>query len=103
MLPEEGADLSADVRIVVDFAPKTARYRPPEAEIVVSMNRIMQPKAVAVIGDGALGSGLALEGLNHAGGCRANLLVVLNGLGWAFHTPVSRGFLQEILERVAAP
>ncbi len=27
------------------------------------------------------------------------LLVVLNGLGWAFHTPVSRGFLQEILER----
>jgi MFS family permease len=27
------------------------------------------------------------------------LLVVLNGLGWAFHTPVSRGFLQEILAR----
>ena len=27
------------------------------------------------------------------------LLVVLNGMGWAFHTPVSRGFLQEILER----
>jgi predicted MFS family arabinose efflux permease len=27
------------------------------------------------------------------------LLVVLNGLGWAFHTPVSRGFLQEILSR----
>jgi len=27
------------------------------------------------------------------------LLVVLNGLGWAFHTPVSRGFLQEILDR----
>ena len=27
------------------------------------------------------------------------LLVVLNGMGWAFHTPVSRGFLQEILDR----
>jgi MFS family permease len=27
------------------------------------------------------------------------LLVVLNGVGWAFHTPVSRGFLQEILSR----
>jgi predicted MFS family arabinose efflux permease len=27
------------------------------------------------------------------------LLVVLNGLGWAFHTPVARGFLQEILAR----
>ena len=35
-------------------------------------------RTVAVIGDGALGSGLALEGLNHAGACRANLLVILN-------------------------
>lgn len=42
--------IAADVRIVVDFAPKTPRYRPPEAEVVVSMKRIMQPKAVAVIG-----------------------------------------------------
>jgi 1-deoxy-D-xylulose-5-phosphate synthase len=33
---------------------------------------------VAVIGDGALGSGLALEGLNHAGYVGADLLVVLN-------------------------
>lgn len=42
--------IAADVRIVVDFAQKPPRYRPPEAEVVVSMNRIMQPKAVAVIG-----------------------------------------------------
>ena len=35
-------------------------------------------RTVAVIGDGALGSGLALEGLNHAGSAHANLLVVLN-------------------------
>lgn len=42
--------IAADVRIVVDFAPKTPRYRPPEADVVKSMNRIMQPKAVAVIG-----------------------------------------------------
>ncbi len=41
---------AADVRIVVDFAAKPPRYRPPEAEVVKSMNRIMQPKAVAVIG-----------------------------------------------------
>ncbi len=27
------------------------------------------------------------------------LLVVINGMGWAFHTPVSRGFLQEIVPR----
>jgi len=42
--------IAADVRIVVDFAQKTPRYRPPEADVVVSMKRIMQPKAVAVIG-----------------------------------------------------
>jgi 1-deoxy-D-xylulose-5-phosphate synthase len=35
-------------------------------------------RTVAVIGDGALGSGLALEGLNHAGDVGADLLVVLN-------------------------
>jgi len=42
--------VAADVRIVVDFAPKVPRYRPAEADVVVSMKRIMQPKAVAVIG-----------------------------------------------------
>jgi acetyl coenzyme A synthetase (ADP forming)-like protein len=42
--------IAADVRIVVDFAQKPARYRPAEADVVKSMNRIMQPKAVAVIG-----------------------------------------------------
>jgi len=42
--------IAADVRIVVDFAQKPARYRPSEADVVKSMNRIMQPKAIAVIG-----------------------------------------------------
>ena len=46
---KEGA-IAADVRIVVDFAQKPARYRPAEKDVVTSMNRIMQPKAVAVIG-----------------------------------------------------
>ncbi|HXD41608.1 MAG TPA: acetate--CoA ligase family protein, partial [Ramlibacter sp.] len=46
---KDGA-IAADVRIVVDFAPKAARYRPPEAEVLVSMKRIMQPKSLAVIG-----------------------------------------------------
>jgi acetyl coenzyme A synthetase (ADP forming)-like protein len=46
---KEGA-VAADVRIVVDFNQKPARYRPAEADVVKSMNRIMQPKAVAVIG-----------------------------------------------------
>ena len=42
--------IAADVRIVVDFDQKPARYRPPEADVVASMNRIMKPRAVAVIG-----------------------------------------------------
>ena len=35
-------------------------------------------RTVAVIGDGSLGSGLALEGLNHAGDAGADLLIILN-------------------------
>ena len=46
---EDGA-IAADVRIVVNFAPKPPRYRPDEKDVVTSMNRIMKPKAVAVIG-----------------------------------------------------
>lgn len=42
--------IAADVRIVVDFSAKKPRYRPPEDQVLASMNRIMQPKSVAVIG-----------------------------------------------------
>jgi len=45
--------IAADVRIVVDFAPKPARPRPNHDDIVRQMNRIMKPKAVAVIGASA--------------------------------------------------
>jgi acetyl coenzyme A synthetase (ADP forming)-like protein len=45
--------IAADVRIVVDFAPKPARPRPQHDDIVRQMNRIMKPKAVAVIGASA--------------------------------------------------
>ncbi len=41
---------AADVRIVVNFSPAPARYRPTHEDIVRDMNRIMKPKAVAVIG-----------------------------------------------------
>ena len=44
---------AADVRIVVDFDPKPPRHRPSQQEIVTAMNRIMKPKAVAVIGASA--------------------------------------------------
>jgi 1-deoxy-D-xylulose-5-phosphate synthase len=35
-------------------------------------------QAIAVIGDGALGGGLAFEGMNNAGASKANILVVVN-------------------------
>jgi 1-deoxy-D-xylulose-5-phosphate synthase len=35
-------------------------------------------KTVAIIGDGAMTAGMAFEALNHAGGLKANLLVILN-------------------------
>jgi acetyl coenzyme A synthetase (ADP forming)-like protein len=49
---ERGAT-AADVRIVLDFKPAPARYRPSEATVVAQMNRIMKPDAVAVIGASA--------------------------------------------------
>jgi len=42
--------IAADVRVVLDFKPPVARYRPSQPEIVRQMNRIMKPEAVAVIG-----------------------------------------------------
>jgi acetyl coenzyme A synthetase (ADP forming)-like protein len=45
--------IAADVRIVLDFDQKPARYRPNEDEIVTAMNRIMKPDALAVIGASA--------------------------------------------------
>jgi len=47
------AAIAADVRIVVDFMPKPPRPRPNHDDIVRQMNRIMKPKAVAVIGASA--------------------------------------------------
>jgi len=49
---EEGAT-AADVRIVLNFNPAPARYRPDQKLIVQQMNRIMKPDAVAVIGASA--------------------------------------------------
>jgi 1-deoxy-D-xylulose-5-phosphate synthase len=52
---------------------------------------------VAVIGDGSLAEGLALEGLNHAAVERTNLVLVLNDNGFAI-SPGS-GALHEALRR----
>src|ERR1700722_18280374 len=56
---ERGAT-AADVRVVLNFNPAPARYRPDPDLIVRQMNRIMKPDAVAVIGaspeNGKMGS-----------------------------------------------
>src|SRR5271170_7867204 len=44
---------AADVRIVLNFNPAPPRDRPSQAAIVEKMNRIMKPKALAVIGASA--------------------------------------------------
>ena len=41
---------AVDVRIVVNFSPAPARYRPSQKAILKAMKRIMEPEAVAVIG-----------------------------------------------------
>ena len=60
--------IAADVRVVMDFAPAAPRYRPGKEEIIVAMNRIMKPDAVAVIGasaeDGKIGNSVMKNLIN---------------------------------------
>ncbi|RCW79755.1 acetyl coenzyme A synthetase (ADP forming)-like protein [Phyllobacterium bourgognense] len=63
----EGA-IAADVRIVIDYDQAKPRHRPSQDEILKSMNRIMRPKAVAVIGasaeDGKIGNSVMKNLIN---------------------------------------
>ena len=60
--------IAADVRIVVDWNPPPARFRPKHDDIVRDMNRIMKPDAVAVIGasaeDGKIGNSVMKNLIN---------------------------------------
>ncbi len=60
--------VAADVRVLLDFAARTERYRPSQDEILRSMNRIMRPDAVAVIGaspeDGKIGNSVMKNLIN---------------------------------------
>src|SRR3984957_383796 len=60
--------IAADVRIVVDFDYKPREKPRPTEEIVTAMNRIMQPRAVAVIGasaeDGKIGNSVMKNLIN---------------------------------------
>ncbi|PWJ83788.1 acetyl coenzyme A synthetase (ADP forming)-like protein [Pseudaminobacter salicylatoxidans] len=64
---KDGA-IAADVRIVVDYDQPAPRPRPSQEEIVTAMNRIMRPKAVAVIGasaeDGKIGNSVMKNLIN---------------------------------------
>src|SRR5262249_27419593 len=59
---------AADVRIVCDWNPQPAKYRPSQEEIVRQMNRTMKPNAVAVIGasseDGKIGNSVMKNLIN---------------------------------------
>jgi len=55
-------------------------------------------RVVAVIGDGSLSSGLALEGLNHAGHQKRDLIVILNDNEWSISQNV--GALSGYLNRM---
>jgi len=55
-------------------------------------------KVIAVIGDGSLSSGLALEGLNQAGHQKRDLIVVLNDNEWSISQNV--GALSAYLNRI---
>lgn len=46
---KDGA-IAADVRIVLDHDQPAPRHRPSQEEIVTAMNKVMRPRAVAVIG-----------------------------------------------------
>jgi acetyl coenzyme A synthetase (ADP forming)-like protein len=60
--------IAADVRIVIDYAQAEPRHRPSEPDIVRSMNRIMKPKTLAVIGasaeDGKIGNSVMKNLIN---------------------------------------
>ena len=64
---KDGA-VAADVRVLLDFAPRGERYRPAQDEILRAMTRIMQPDAVAVIGaspeDGKIGNSVMKNLIN---------------------------------------
>ncbi len=57
-------------------------------------------KSVAIIGDGAMSAGMAFEALNHAGGVKADMLVILNDNDMSISRPV--GALSNYFARIWA-
>ena len=59
---------AVDVRILIDLKPREAPFRPSQKQILTAMKRIMNPKAVAVIGasseDGKIGNSVMKNLIN---------------------------------------
>lgn len=66
--------------------------------IASQLNGAYNKKHIAVIGDASIASGMAFEGLNHAGVTNANLLIILNDN--AIGIDPSVGALKEYLTEV---
>ncbi len=67
--------------------------------MALARDRLRQEhKVVAIIGDGALTGGLALEGLNHAGHVKSDFVVILNDNGMSISSNV--GALSKYLGRL---
>src|SRR6201987_2245952 len=89
--------IAADVRIVVDFDYKPRPKPRPTEEIVKAMNRIMQPKAVAVIGvsteDGKIGNSVMKNLIN--GGYKGDIFRIYpkadGVMGYQSHKSVKDG------------
>jgi len=75
ILADAKSATAVDALISVDFSPVKDVYRPTQEEIIVAMTRIMNPKAVAVIGasdsEGKIGNSVMKNIIN--GGYEGNL------------------------------
>lgn len=67
--------------------------------MAASLKGVKQREHIAVIGDGAMTGGMAMEALNNAGFSRSNLLVILNDNGIAIDRSV--GALKHYLTEIA--
>ncbi|HSG64920.1 MAG TPA: acetate--CoA ligase family protein, partial [Gammaproteobacteria bacterium] len=75
ILADHKGATAVDALVSVDFTPPKAVYRPSQAEIVTAMNRIMNPRAVAVVGasdgEGKIGNSVMKNIIN--GGYKGEL------------------------------
>jgi acetyl coenzyme A synthetase (ADP forming)-like protein len=69
---------AVDARIVASFEPRAERFRPSQDEILTAMRRIMQPRAIAVIGaspeEGKIGNSVMQNLIN--GGYQGQIVPV---------------------------